>query len=169
MSDLKIKNYLAIYAFIKMLSSFSQFSGKLSIKLTLEYHMVQLCLSTQTTEPLPVSTAEPLLPGYKFISQTMMHKVHSWHRTRRGGRSVRGRSLLIDTPWQCEKKSKPRRPAQSLTKINAAPGVQQSHIAAEGTAWVVLMGGNLDVYQQGALTAVRANLLTSCINKRTIS
>lgn len=56
--------------------------------------------------------------------------------------------------------------------LNNAPGIQQSHTAVEGmpgTAWVVLVDGNLEVFQQGALTAVEANLVTGCINKRTES
>lgn len=52
--------------------------------------------------------------------------------------------------------------------LNVAPGMQQSHTAAEGTAWVVLMDASLDVFQQGALAAVKANLGTGCINKGTI-
>lgn len=47
--------------------------------------------------------------------------------------------------------------------------MQQSHTEVEGTAWVVLMDGKLDVLQQGALAAVKAKLVTGCINKRTIS
>lgn len=56
--------------------------------------------------------------------------------------------------------------------LNNAPGIQQSHTAVEGmpgTAWVVLVDGNLEVFQQGALAAVEANLVTGCINKRTES
>lgn len=61
-----------------MLSSLSHFSWKLSIKLTLEYHLTQLlsdptgyCLFTQATQPLPVSNPDTLLPGYIFTYQTM--------------------------------------------------------------------------------------------------
>lgn len=50
-----------------------------------------------------------------------------------------------------------------------APGMQQSHTEVEGTAWVVLMDGNFNVFHQGALAAVKESLDTGCINKRTIS
>lgn len=50
--------------------------------------------------------------------------------------------------------------------------MQQSLTASEGMpgmVWEVLMDGNLGVFQQGALAAVKGNLVTVCINKRTIS
>lgn len=73
------------------------------------------CLSTQTTESLPVSIPEPLLQEYTFIYQTVMHKVHKQHHTGRGGRSAGWKRQLASAKTKASQQGL----QEVLTKINA--------------------------------------------------
>lgn len=115
---------MATYTSITMLSSLSHFLWKLSIKLTLDYHLTQLlsdptgyCLFTQATQPLPVSNPDTLLPGYIFIYQTMTchsYVVKSTNDTTLGEEAVLPEERTTSAAW----KSRPMRPAWGLTKRN---------------------------------------------------
>lgn len=153
-----------------MLSSFSQFSGKLSIKLTLEYHIIRLWPNSDnwafTCEHPRAPPARLHLHLSDYDGQRAQMTPH-WDRRQICWRKEPPPRQTLAV-W---KASKPTSPAWSLTKINAKCCTWDAAIPASafGTAWVVLMGGKPGRVSAGCPSSREGKLCHICINKRTIS